>query len=400
MTHPLLIQDDYRRQWMQLLILTAAHFVLDMFPGLMHTLLPAFQDSFHLSKASGAVVLTFFLITANGIQVLIGHLRAEKDRPLFLYAGMLLICTILLFGIVPHNNMAVVWLSIIATACGAGVGMTHPEGLRAIHRLDRISSTVTSTVFMSGGIIGFAFGAWISTHFFQRWQFYGLIPFCVMSLIALVLMVAFRIRLAVQRDEVQRQSRHTQCEPISFWIVMAIATLVASSVTIFGWIIPQRFDELGLPLTAGGISVSVFSLAGGVGGIVMTRLAMRHGELKTIRWMLAAGIPFVIIYLSLMEHRWSVPLFFFGGFFCFGAYPIMVSIARHCKGPNLGRRMGLIVGGIWLAACTLPMLLGPVVKAHGTIVVVICAPIGFVLALVLATLKPKKRNRSQKELRA
>ena len=399
MTQRLPIQDEYRRQWGQLLILTAAHFVLDMFPGLMHTLLPAFQDSFHLSKASGAVVLTFFLITANGIQVLIGHLRSEKDRPWFLYAGMLLVCTILLFGIVPHN-MAVVWLSIIATVCGAGVGMTHPEGLRAIHRLDQIPSTITSAVFMSGGIIGFAFGAWVSTHLFQRWQFYGLIPFCVMSVMALVLMIVFGIRLAVQRDELQRQSRHTQREPISFWIVMAIATLVASSVTIFGWIIPQRFDELGLPLTAGGISVSVFSLAGGVGGIVMTRLAIRHGELKTIRWMLVAGIPFVIIYLCLMEHRWSVPLFFFGGFFCFGAYPIMVSIARHCQGPNLGRRMGLIVGGIWLAACTLPMLLGPVVKAHGTIVVVICAPIGFVLALVLATLKLKKRNRSQKELRA
>ncbi|MEN8128090.1 MAG: hypothetical protein ABFR90_09840 [Planctomycetota bacterium] len=381
---------EYRRQWAQLLVLTAAHFVLDMFPGLMHTLLPAMQESFHLSKAAGAVVLTFFLVSANGIQVVIGHLRSEKDRPLFLYAGILLTCAVLLFTIVPNGPMAVVWLSIIATVCAAGVGMTHPEGLRAIHRLDRISSTVSSMVFMSGGIIGFAFGAWASTHLFSWWGFFGLLPFCVMSVTALLLMAAFRIRLAVERDEIHRQSGHPQREPVSFWMVMAMATLVASSVTILGWIIPQRFDELALPLSDGGIGVSIFSLSGGIGGIVMIRLAMRYGELKTIRWMLAAGIPFVIAYLCLMEHRWSAALFFFGGFFCFGSYPIMVSIARHCKGPSLGRRMGLIVGGIWLAACLLPMILGPLVDAYGTIVVVICAPIGFVLSLILSIASRKR----------
>lgn len=388
------VRSDYHRQWHQLIILTTAHFVLDMFPGLMHTLLPAMQESFDLSKAGGAVVLTFFLVTANGIQVLIGHLRPEKDRPLFLYAGMLLTCAVLLFPVVPAGPTAVVWLSILATVCAAGVGMTHPEGLRAIHRLDRISSTVSSMVFMSGGIIGFAFGAWTSTHLFDRWGFFGLLPFCVMSVIALLLMVAFRIRLAVERDEVHRQEGRAAQASVSFWMVMAMAALAAASVTILGWIIPQRFDELGLPLSDGGIGVSIFSLSGGIGGIIMIRLAMRYGELKTIRWMLAAGIPCVIAYLCLMTHRWATVAFFFGGFFCFGAYPVMVSIARHCKGPSLGRRMGLMVGGVWLVTCLLPMILGPLVDMYGTLVVIVCAPIGFVLSLVLATrlLRPRAKH--------
>lgn len=382
---------DIRRQWTQLFVLTAAHFVLDMFPGLMHTLLPAFQESFRLSIAAGAVILTVFLVVANGIQVVIGHMRAEKERPLFLYAGMLLSCMILLYAIVPASRMALLWLSIIAMIGGAGVGMTHPEGLKAIHCLDRISSAVSSTVFMAGGVTGFAFGAWASTHLFERWQFYGLIPFCVMSVAVLLLMMVFRVRLAVERDEVHRQNQHRHIKPISFWIVMVIATLVVSSVTLISWIIPQRFDELGIQLSAGGEGVSIFSLSGGIGGIVMARFAIRHGELITIRRMLAAGIPFIIIYLCLMQYRWSVVLLFFGGFFCFGSYPIMVSIARHSKGPNLGRRMGLIVGGIWLAACTLPLIFGPFVKVYGTIIVIICAPIGFILSLLL-TIRVDKIN--------
>ena len=64
-------QETYRRQWGQLLALTGAHFVADCFPGLMHTVLPAFQSSFKLSMAAGGVLLTVFLVATNGIQVLI-----------------------------------------------------------------------------------------------------------------------------------------------------------------------------------------------------------------------------------------------------------------------------------------------------------------------------------------
>ncbi|MHC4290751.1 MAG: MFS transporter [Planctomycetota bacterium] len=384
-------QREYRRQWAQLLTLTAAHFVLDTFTGLMHTVLPAFQESFQLSVAAGAVLLTVFLIAANGIQVIIGHVRPEKDRPFFLYMGMLLACTILLFGWAPPERMTLLWLSVISAVCGAGVGMTHPEALKAIHSLNRISSTVSSAVFMSGGIIGFAFGGWASTILFERWGFHSLIPFCIGSVVALLLMMAFRIRLAVERDEINRQNQHTNGQQVSFWVIMAIATLVASSTMILAWIVPQRFSELGAGLSKGGLAVSMFNLAGGVGGILIAKWASRRGELSTICWMLAVGIPFITTYLFFMEYSWAVALVSAGGFFCFGTYPIMVSVARHSKGPNLGLRMGLIVGGIWLAASTLPVLLGPVAKAFGTGPIIFCVPIGFVLSLALA-IKTKIRN--------
>jgi MFS family permease len=383
-----LAQRETRKQWAQLIVLTMAHFVLDAFPGLMHTVLPAFQESFGISVAAGGVLLTVFLVTANGIQVVIGHMRAEKDRPLFLYAGLLLVCTILLFGLVSPDRMPLLWLSIISVACGAGVGMTHPEGLRAIHCLDRISSTVSSAVFMAGGVTGFAVSGWTSTILFERWGFASLVPVCVASILVLMLMLVSGIRLAVERDEASRKAAHSNTQPVSFWQIMVIATLGASSTTILAWLIPQRFSQLGANLSTGGLAVSLFSLAGGIGGIVMAKIASRRGEMLTIRWMLAAGIPFITAYLFLLEHTASVVLIFIGGFFCFGSYPIMVSLARHCDGPSLGRRMGLIVGGIWLVACTLPMLLGSAAEHFGPGAILLCTPIGFVLSLLL-TLKKK-----------
>ncbi len=383
-----LSRGDYRRQWAQLLALTGAHFVADMIPGFMHPLLPAFQELYQLSIAEGAVLLSIFLVSANGIQVVIGHIRPNEDRPLLLYGGLLLISSIAMFAVVPPGGLALLWLSMISVVCGLGVGMTHPEMLRAIHRLDKISSAVSSTVFMAGGVVGFAASGWFSTYLFELWGIQSLFPFCIAALVMLLLLPAFRIRLAVERDEPARKAA-AQTERISFWLVMAMATLGACSAEVLVWIVPQRIAELNLSPTFGGAAVALFSLSGGIGGIVMAMLANKFGELRLIRWMLGLGIPFLVAYLYWLPEPWSPWLLFAGGFFSFGAYPLMVSLARHSEGPNLGRRMGLIVGGIWLIACVLPMVLGPVAKHFSTVPILFCVPVGYVLSLLLA-LKPRR----------
>lgn len=372
------------------MVLTAAHFVLDAFPGLMHTVLPGFQESFHLSVAAGGILLTVFLVSANGIQVLIGHLRSEQEKPFFLYGGLILVCSILLFAAVPKNAMALFWLSLIAVLCGLGVGMTHPEALRAVHRLDSISSAVGSAVFMAGGVIGFAAGGWGSTYLFKVGGLSSIIPFCAASLGTLVLTLCFGVKLAVERDEAGRRTAQASHPLVSFWLVMAVAVLAACSVQVLMWIVPQRLNEIGADLTVGGLAVSLFSMAGGIGGIAAARWACRYGEMKLIEWMLAVGTPFVGVYLLLLNRNWAAGLLCIGGFFCYGAYPLMISAARHSRGPNLGRRMGFIVGGIWLAACLLPMLLGPAAHRLGTGPILFCVPIGFLAAWLLAFVSGKK----------
>lgn len=381
-----------RTQWTQLIILTIAHFVLDSIPGLMHTVLPAFQGFFQLSVAEGAVLLTVFLVAANGIQVLIGHVRSRQQKPLFLHAGFLLVCVIGLFILVPLKGPTLLWLCLISLVCGSGVGMTHPEALRAVHRLDRISSAVSSSVFMAGGVTGFAFGGWISTHLYTSYGLKSLIPFCVTSILTLLMLLFFRVRLAIDEEHAEDAQPQTGQAPPSIWLVVAMATLVAGSMTVFAWIIPQHVQQLGDDLTLGGLAVSILSISGGVGAVVMSRTAGRIGELKMARRMLAAGIPFITAYLFLIPHRWALGLLFIGGFFCFGVYPILVSIARSCKGTNLGQRMGWIVGGVWLIACGLPMLLGPIAKLWGTLPIVFCVPVGFMLSLVLAMKTRRTEN--------
>jgi MFS family permease len=221
------LRQEYKKQRACLIALTAAHFVTDAFPGLMHTLLPAFQESFGFSMAAGGVLLTVFLIATNGIQVLLGHLRGEQERPLFLYAGMLLVCVILMFSLVSPGDHALLWLLLISLVCGAGIGMTHPEFLRSIHRLDQISPAISSAVFMGGGVAGFALSGWLSTWLYPRLGMRSLLPFCGASIVVLAILVRLKIRLAVERDEPGRQQAQEDREQLSFRLIMAVATLAA-----------------------------------------------------------------------------------------------------------------------------------------------------------------------------
>jgi MFS family permease len=165
---------------------------------------------------------------------------------------------------------------------------------------------------------------------------------------------------------------------------MAIATLSAIASQLMVWLIPQHLNMIGAELSLGGIGVAMFSLAGGIGGIVMSRIAARRGEAAAAAVMLGLGIPFIAAYLGLMRYNWAPSIMFVGGFFCYGAYPILVSLARHSRGPRLGQRMGFIVGGIWLTACLFPMLLGPVVERVGAKPVLMAVPAVFAASGLLA----------------
>jgi FSR family fosmidomycin resistance protein-like MFS transporter len=367
------------RQWVILLALTAGHFVVDCFPGTMHTLLPEVQKDFHFNLSSGASLLMYFLFAANGIQVVMGHLRPDKTRPLFLYIG--LACSLCLSGLIllPPTQSSFWPLVAMLFVCGMGVGMTHPEFLRSVHTLDKISSAVSTSVFMSGGVAGFAFGGWAATALVQKWGFSTLWSFCVILIVTGLILLSLRVRLS-------QESSDSDTAPvplgrvIPFWPLYIMTVVAGSASSVLVWAIPQAIDKAGFELTFGGFSVMLFSLAGGVGGMLISRRAARQGELKICIWMLAAGVPFGLLYPGLITHRWSAALITIAGLLCYGAYPLMVSMARQSRGGNLGKRMGLIVGGTWLIAGFMPRLLAPVAQKTSLNFVLFLAPLGYLIA--------------------
>lgn len=131
--------------------------------------------------------------------------------------------------------------------------------------------------------------------------------------------------------------------------------------------------------------------------MLASRYAARRGELLVCGLMLAAGLPAAVWYAIWVERGWSIWFLGLSGLLCYGAYPIMVSMARQSRGGNLGSRMGLMVGGTWLVASFVPMLLGPLAQVVGFRVILAFAPAGYAASAVLCLWTLKRRGRLKRK---
>ncbi len=84
-----------------------------------------------------------------------------------------------------------------------------------------------------------------------------------------------------------------------------------------------------------------------------------------------------------MDNKLMWPLLAIGGLCSPAAYPLMVSLARHSHGPNLGTRMGLIVGGMWFLATFALWAAGPIAERIGTVAVMRVMPIFYLIAAAI-----------------
>ena len=379
--------------WMQLFVLAGVHFLIDLFASMLPAILPAIRDEFSLSLSRGGFVLVALLMTSNGIQPLIGHMRAHKRRPLFLHIGLVVAASICLLGVLPRGSSAFALMILLAVVSGFGIAIVHPEGLRAIHSLGRIPPAVSTAVFMAGGFLGYASGGAVSAFLVSRFGLQGLYPLALCPIIGIVLVIFLRIRLAVERKVRNKNEARTQNNRLSFWLIMAMAMPAAVSTTILANLLPTVLNELGFELTFGGFSTTMFGLGGAVGSFVLANIASKKGELKCSIVSLFLVIPFLVAYLALIENKMAIWMLFGAGFCAIAAYILMITLSRHAAGPNLGQRMGFMVGGTWALANIVFMALLPVAEHFGTNAVLRFVPLGYLFSALFGIFIMRKAKK-------
>ena len=336
---------------MQLLALAGVHFVVDLFAGMPPAILPAIRNEFVLSLSRGGFVLVALYLICNGVQVFTGHVRSGKRQPLLLYIGLLLSAGICLVGILPRGTGAFPTMLLLAVVSGFGIALVHPEGLRGVHRLKRISPAVSTAVFMAGGFLGYASGGAVSAFLVSRFGFGGLYPLVICSVVSIVTVILLRVRLAVEpRTPNQTEMRMTSKVRLPFWFIFIMAMPAAVSTTILAVLLPTVLNELGFELTFGGYSTTMFGLGGAAGSFFWAYVARKKGELSCTIAAFFLTLPFVLAYLVLIDNRAAIWILLGTGFGTVSAYTLMITLSRHATGPTLGRRMGVMVGGTWALA--------------------------------------------------
>ncbi len=365
---------------MQLLVLAGVHFLVDMFASMLPAILPAILAEFTLSLSLGGLVLAALLMTSNGVQPLVGHMRAGSRRPLFLHLGLILAASICLLAALPRGSGAFAIMIVLAVVSGCGIAIVHPEALRAVHWLRRIPPATSTAVFMAGGFLGYASGGAVSAFLVSRFGLQGLYPLALCPVIGIVMVVFLRIRLAVERKVLNNNKGRTGENRLGFWLIIIMAMPAAISTTILANLLPTALNELGFELTFGGFSTTMFGLGGAVGSFAWAKIARKRSELKCSIAALFLVIPFLVAYLVLIETRAAIWILFGAGFCAIAAYILMITLSRHARGLSLGQRMGFMVGGTWALANVVFMALLPVVEYFGTHVILKFVPLGYLFS--------------------
>jgi FSR family fosmidomycin resistance protein-like MFS transporter len=363
-----------------LFALAGVHFFIDIFASMLPAILPAIRAEFSLSLSMGGLVMAVMYLTCNGIQPLIGHLRANKRRPLFLHLGLILGTVICLLGALPRGSAAFGGMILLALVSGFGIAIVHPEGLRGVHRLRQIPPAVSTAVFMAGGFLGYASGGVISAFLVSRFGLQGLYPLMLCPVVSIVLVLLLRVRLAVERTVHNKDPVQQGKNLLPFWLIYVMAIPPAVSTTLIASLLPTVLNELGFELTFGGLSTTMFGLGGAVGSFVWAHVAHKKGELNCAIAALFLSIPFLATYLVLIDNRMAIWMLFGAGFWAVSAYILMITLSRHAAGLTLGQRMGFMLGGTWALAYIVFLALLPAAEHFGTNVILRFTPLGYLLS--------------------
>ncbi len=364
---------------MQLLALTVIHGIVDMPGGIFVVALPFIQKEFGFGYAMGGLLLGIFNLVCNWIQVLTGGWRASRERPIFQYIGVILCAALLAFNLVPRDSNAMIWLLLLSVISGWGVALPHPEALRAIHRIDKISPSLTTGVYMVGGVGGFVAGSWLAPKLIVAHGMAGLYAFVPAYVIGAVLLLPMGIRLSVESPQTVRSAVGVSKAGVPFWPILCMTTLAGTSTAVLMWILPQKLHEMGIDTP----TVPWFMLGGGIGSLVLGWAAGKVGEVTIATWGILSATLLLILYLLILNRAGAVYLLILIGFVGFGCYPVMITAAKSIAGPGLGQRMGLMVGGVWGVANLIVMALGPVAEHWGLDWVFYSTPTGYCLAAIL-----------------
>jgi len=391
-----------RKEWFQLVSLTLAHAVADTFVGIISPILVTLSGQYEVKLSLLIFASSILAFSSNIFQIPIGHLHARLTSPILIVGGVLLAGTSVFMTQLPFTgNLSVVGMSVLAIVAGLGVATVHPEGLRAVHGLKLIPSSLSTAVFMVAGFFGFAGGALLSSSLVDNFGMGSLAWLYLLAPLSVIPLYLCGIRLPIEAEMAQEAPKADDTTPrLPFIPLFVIASILAICSQIQASLLPAYLEkEVGYTLTFSGLSFTLYGLGGMFGAVTWGALAPRIGHLRILISVTLIGAPMTLIYLLWAPHsQWAVAFLAFTGFIVYTGFPLCITLARYSiSSLRFGQRMGLSSGGTWgIAAMTL-WCLAPLSDYTGIGPLLHLIWIGYILAGLLALAAAQRAHYSSSD---
>ncbi len=346
-----------------LAVLTAGHFVMDFYTGLVPVLLKSLATAFDRPLGELMKWYGFWLLFLNLMQPVVGLVSRWVGTRTMLLAAPLLATSVAFMGV----GGTFAWTALAVFVGFAGIAAFHPHGLMAAHDVSGEKEHLGVPIFLSAGYFGQASGSQAAGLWVAAWGFAG---FWLLALPGLALSALFGLlgigrkpprpadvseeeAAAAEAARSEEEERTDAAVPHFVWVFL-IAACIATAHTLVMSMLPAHIQdemmfgmERGLPL--GGTSLLLIGMIGTVGAaLVWGPVSGRIPPFLLVGCGCVLAIP-CLLHLTLADtafevYVWSILAGSFGGPAFFA---VVATVGRRARGFTRALRAGLVIGGAW-----------------------------------------------------
>lgn len=339
------MESSGRMQRSRLALVTWGHFLNDSYISFFAPVLPLLIEKLSLSLTMASGLASIPSITSSVFQPLYGMASDRIRGRFFILVGPL--CSILGMGLIGLAPNALV-LGLLLLIAGIGAAAFHPQAVAAAGALSGPRKGLGISIFIFGGNLGFAVGPLAIIGAVHLWgldhSYYILIP----GLLSVGLLAVY---LRVPSGTTDRKQMPA--------LTVAFAESGKPMALLFGIAVIREFSRLavitflpifltmqGRSLIMGGITLSLFSLAGALGGMVGGSLSDTWGRKPII---LASGLLCVPLLHGVFHTQGLLSLVFLvlAAATLSGANSVTVAFAQELVPSRAGTASSLVMGLGW-----------------------------------------------------
>ncbi|HAN19902.1 MAG: hypothetical protein A2X13_11215 [Bacteroidetes bacterium GWC2_33_15] len=307
-------------------LLSLAHFVHDVYAAFLAPILPLLIEKLKINYTL-ASLLTVFQQIPSLINPLIGILANNiKIRYLVILAPAITTISMSFIGLAP--NYAV--LAILLFVMGLSSALFHVPTPVLIKKTsgDRVGKGIS--FFMLGGEAARTIGPLVIIGAISAWGLegtYRLIPFgLVASLILYVRLKDLKLSEELKQENPFKGIKSTFKEHSAFFIligfIMIFQGFMRSCISTF---LPTYLSEKGLSLWFGGISLSVYELAGAIGIYLSGTFSDKTGRIKMLTSIVCIAPVFMVLFLF-SNQVFIFPALALLGLFLLSSTPVILAM--------------------------------------------------------------------------
>ena len=349
-------------------LLSTGHLVTDLNQGALPAMLPFLVASHGFTYAAAAGIIFAANITSTIIQPIFGHAADRSSKAWLMPLSLLLAGSgIALIGLVENYYL----ILLLAGISGVGIAAYHPEAARRVNLSGGEQKAAAMSIFGIGGTLGFAIGPLYITSallwFDLRGSLFLLVP---VSLVA-ILIIKFLPNI---HSATGLAAKKEQAEKEDAWRPFALLSLCVTvrSVMFFGLLtfIPLYWvNVLEQSKIAGGIALSVMTIAGVLGNLVGGRLADRIGNTRVLLSGFAMLVPLAPLLIWVGNPAIALLVLMPTGFAMMATYAPAVVLGQKYLPNHIGFASGVTLGIAVAAGGIAAPLLGWVADIYGLVTV-------------------------------